>query len=113
MFGLTDGWWLTARIHTDGHGQDAHDGGPRARGPGGARDHSPVHTCWYHSVNPFHAFTRITESPPPHTHTHSSFQHIFSRVAAADHAGQQFLVRASYLEIYNEEVRDLLAKDPR
>ena len=25
---------------------------------------------------------------------------------------QQFLVRASYLEIYNEEIRDLLAKVP-
>ena len=26
---------------------------------------------------------------------------------------QQFLVRASYLEIYNEEIRDLLAKDAK
>ena len=26
---------------------------------------------------------------------------------------QNFLVRASYLEIYNEEVRDLLSKDPK
>ena len=26
---------------------------------------------------------------------------------------KQFLVRASYLEIYNEEIRDLLAKDPK
>jgi kinesin family protein 3/17 len=25
----------------------------------------------------------------------------------------QFLVRASYLEIYNEEIRDLLSKDPK
>jgi kinesin family protein 3/17 len=33
----------------------------------------------------------------------NSFLHIFEKVAAAK-AGQQFLVRASYLEIYNEEV---------
>ena len=26
---------------------------------------------------------------------------------------QHFLVRASYLEIYNEEIRDLLSKDPK
>lgn len=26
---------------------------------------------------------------------------------------QQFLVRASFLEIYNEEVRDLLSKNPK
>jgi len=42
----------------------------------------------------------------------NSFQHIFDKVALAE-AGQQFLVRASYLEIYNEEIRDLLSKDPK
>jgi len=41
----------------------------------------------------------------------NSFQHIFERVAVSEN--QQFLVRASYLEIYNEEIRDLLSKDPR
>jgi kinesin family protein 3/17 len=41
----------------------------------------------------------------------NSFQHIFDYVAAGEHA--QFLVRASYLEIYNEEIRDLLSKDPK
>lgn len=41
----------------------------------------------------------------------NSFQHIFDRVAVS--VNQQFLVRASYLEIYNEEIRDLLSKDPR
>ena len=40
-----------------------------------------------------------------------SFQHIFDFVGAASQ--QQFLVRASYLEIYNEEIRDLLSKDPK
>lgn len=41
----------------------------------------------------------------------NSFQHIFDYVASAD--AQQFLVRASYLEIYNEEIRDLLSKNPK
>jgi len=41
----------------------------------------------------------------------NSFQHIFDYVSAADSV--QFLVRASYLEIYNEEIRDLLSKDPK
>ena len=41
----------------------------------------------------------------------NSFQHIFEFVGAA--SDQQFLVRASYLEIYNEEIRDLLSKDPK
>jgi kinesin family protein 3/17 len=41
----------------------------------------------------------------------NSFQHIFDQIALAEN--QQFLVRATYLEIYNEEIRDLLSKDPR
>ena len=41
----------------------------------------------------------------------NSFQHIFDYVNSAQDL--QFLVRASYLEIYNEEIRDLLSKDPK
>jgi hypothetical protein len=41
----------------------------------------------------------------------NSFQHIFDYVGSAE--SQQFLVRASYLEIYNEEIRDLLSKNPK
>ncbi|KAG5178547.1 kinesin-like protein [Tribonema minus] len=41
----------------------------------------------------------------------NSFQHIFDKIALADNV--QYLVRASYLEIYNEEIRDLLSKDPK
>lgn len=41
----------------------------------------------------------------------NSFKHIFDRVAISEN--QQFLVRASYLEIYNEEIRDLLSRDPK
>ena len=37
----------------------------------------------------------------------NAFQHIFDKVAVAEER-QHFLVRASYLEIYNEEIRDLL-----
>eukprot|EP01006_Ploeotia_vitrea_P054289 TRINITY_DN67869_c6_g4_i1.p1 TRINITY_DN67869_c6_g4~~TRINITY_DN67869_c6_g4_i1.p1 ORF type:complete len:778 (-),score=48.57 TRINITY_DN67869_c6_g4_i1:607-2940(-) len=51
---------------------------------------------------------------PPHLRgvIPNSFQHIFDSVAVADKS-LQFLVRASYLEIYNEEIRDLLSKDPK
>lgn len=41
----------------------------------------------------------------------NSFQHIFDYISGAQ--DRQFLVRASYLEIYNEEIRDLLSKDPK
>eukprot|EP00981_Chlorochromonas_danica_P013799 scaffold6861_cov248-Ochromonas_danica.AAC.2 len=41
----------------------------------------------------------------------NSFQHIFEYVSSAQ--DRQFLVRASYLEIYNEDIRDLLSKDPK
>eukprot|EP00937_MAST-01D_sp_MAST-1D-sp2_P003772 g3772.t1 len=40
----------------------------------------------------------------------NSFQHIFDRVG--QESGKQFLVRASYLEIYNEQIRDLLGRSP-
>mmetsp|Transcript_7002 Transcript_7002/g.13920 ORF Transcript_7002/g.13920 Transcript_7002/m.13920 type:complete len:228 (-) Transcript_7002:1930-2613(-) len=40
-----------------------------------------------------------------------AFNRIFERIT--DTHDQNFLVRASFLEIYNEEVRDLLAKDPK
>ncbi|CAF4295397.1 unnamed protein product [Rotaria socialis] len=39
----------------------------------------------------------------------SSFAHIFDSIAHG--TSRQFLVRASYLEIYNESIRDLLSKD--
>jgi len=38
-----------------------------------------------------------------------AFQHIFEAIAVAENT--KYLVRASYLEIYNEDVRDLLGKD--
>ena len=50
---------------------------------------------------------------PPHLRgiIPNSFVHIFDFVAAA--SDQTWMVRASYLEIYNEEIRDLLSKDPK
>ncbi|CAB3989872.1 kinesin KIF3B [Paramuricea clavata] len=41
----------------------------------------------------------------------NSFDHIFKHIARTH--DQQYLVRASYLEIYQEEIRDLLAKDQK
>lgn len=41
----------------------------------------------------------------------NSFKHIFDKVNISEN--KKFLVRCSYLEIYNEEVRDLLSKDPK
>ena len=40
----------------------------------------------------------------------NSFAHIFGHIAKSE-GENQFLVRVSYLEIYNENVRDLLGKD--
>ncbi|CAM4731596.1 hypothetical protein PO909_020210 [Leuciscus waleckii] len=40
-----------------------------------------------------------------------SFEHIFETIQCAENT--KFLVRASYLEIYKEEIRDLLAKDTK
>ena len=40
-----------------------------------------------------------------------SFQHIFESISVTENT--KFLVRASYLEIYNEEIRDLLAQSSK
>ncbi|KAL0049957.1 hypothetical protein WJX82_001623 [Trebouxia sp. C0006] len=39
-----------------------------------------------------------------------AFDHIFTEIAKGEH--RQYLVRATYLEIYQEEVQDLLSKNP-
>ncbi|XP_045581615.1 kinesin-like protein KIF3B isoform X2 [Procambarus clarkii] len=41
----------------------------------------------------------------------NSFEHIFNHIARS--INQQYLIRASYLEIYQEEIRDLLGKDQK
>ncbi|KAI2810228.1 Kinesin-like protein kif17 [Blomia tropicalis] len=40
-----------------------------------------------------------------------AFEHIFEAISTAEHT--KFLVQASYLEIYNEEIRDLLGLDAK
>ncbi|KAF6103924.1 kinesin family member 3C [Phyllostomus discolor] len=40
----------------------------------------------------------------------NAFEHIFTHISRSQN--QQYLVRASYLEIYQEEIRDLLSKEP-
>lgn len=39
----------------------------------------------------------------------NSFSHIFTHISRSQ--DEQYLVRASYLEIYQEEIRDLLSKE--
>lgn len=41
-----------------------------------------------------------------------AFEDIFKSIEG-DSVKTQFLIRASYLEIYNEEIRDLLSKNPK
>ena len=41
----------------------------------------------------------------------SSFQHIFDKVNSDSNPNRKYLIRAGYIEIYNEEIRDLLGKD--
>lgn len=45
----------------------------------------------------------------------NSFEHIFDHIAlgSADGSKDKYLVRASYFEIYNEEIRDLLSDTPQ
>jgi hypothetical protein len=38
-----------------------------------------------------------------------AFEHIFEAVASD--TSKKYLIRASYLEIYNENIRDLIGKD--
>ncbi|XP_072182334.1 osmotic avoidance abnormal protein 3-like [Diadema setosum] len=51
----------------------------------------------------------ITDPPTQRGIIPRAFEHIFENIQVAE--GLKFLVRASYLEIYNEEIRDLLGKD--
>ena len=54
------------------------------------------------------------ENPPEHLRgvIPRSFQHIFDNVTLADSTKTTHVITASYLEIYNENVRDLLGADP-
>lgn len=56
-----------------------------------------------------HTMEGIPDDPENRGVIPNSFEHIFSHIARSQN--QQYLVRASYLEIYQEEIRDLIAKD--
>ena len=43
----------------------------------------------------------------------TTFSQVFSLISSSSAPGKQFLVRASYIEIYNEEVRDLTSDNPK
>ena len=71
--------------------------------------------CVYHRVSQTGCGKTHTmqgrESPPElRGIIPNSFDHIFDYVKAT--TGKEFLIRCAYLEIYNEEVRDLLGEDP-
>jgi len=58
-----------------------------------------------------HTMQGMNEPPEMRGIIPNSFVHIFEKIAGD--TSKIFLVRASYMEIYNEEIRDLLGKDPR
>lgn len=57
-------------------------------------------------------YTMTGQPETPHSRgiIPNTFAHIFGHIAKAKE-NQKFLVRVSYMEIYNEEVRDLLGKE--
>merc|ERR1719191_1162611 len=59
--------------------------------------------------------THTMVGPPEPEELHGviprTFNHIFTNINTSPN--KKFLVRASYLEIYNEEIRDLLSKNPK
>ena len=60
-----------------------------------------------------HTMEGIPDPPELRGIIPNAFKHIFDKIGLNAREGKQFLVRASYLEIYNEEIRDLLSKDPK
>ena len=55
-----------------------------------------------------HTMEGVADQPELRGIIPNSFEQIFDKVSLAL-PNQEFLVRASYLEIYNEEIRDLLS----
>ncbi|XP_072521809.1 kinesin-like protein KIF17 isoform X2 [Salminus brasiliensis] len=53
----------------------------------------------------------VTDPPAQRGVIPRAFEHIFETIQCAENT--KFLVRASYLEIYKEEIRDLLGKDSK
>ena len=59
-----------------------------------------------------HTMTGVEDDPVLKGIMPRSFEDVFQRIEE-DSEQTQFLIRASYLEIYNEEIRDLLSKNPK
>ncbi|XP_065822593.1 kinesin family member 3Cb [Labrus bergylta] len=56
-----------------------------------------------------HTMQGVTNDPEMRGVIPNSFQHIFTQISRTQN--QKYLVRSSYLEIYQEEIRDLLCKN--
>ncbi|XP_003443085.1 kinesin family member 3Cb [Oreochromis niloticus] len=56
-----------------------------------------------------HTMQGVSNDPERRGVIPNSFQHIFTQISRTQN--QKYLVRSSYLEIYQEEIRDLLCKD--
>lgn len=56
-----------------------------------------------------HTMQGVSQDPDRRGVIPNSFQHIFTQISRTQN--QKYLVRSSYLEIYQEEIRDLLCKD--
>lgn len=56
-----------------------------------------------------HTMQGVSEDPDMRGVIPNSFLHIFTQISRTQN--QKYLVRSSYLEIYQEEIRDLLCKD--
>lgn len=60
-----------------------------------------------------HTMEGLAEDPDKRGIMANSFQQVFDHVTLRNDSGETFLVRASYFEIYNEEIRDLLSSSPK
>ncbi|XP_032356722.1 kinesin family member 3Cb [Etheostoma spectabile] len=56
-----------------------------------------------------HTMQGVSNDPEMRGVIPNSFQHIFTQISRSQN--QKYLVRSSYLEIYQEDIRDLLCKD--